>query len=640
MSKSIIEYLPKVVSEGKLEANRILESISEANRINLQTNELVIPSKASNYQGMFEKYAQERVIASRSQDISDETWKNRLIYGDNLLVMQGLLAGDPESGLPSMRGKIDLIYIDPPFDSKADYRTKIELPGTEVESRPTVIEQFAYADTWTSKIGNETVKGTVAYLRYMYPRLVLMRELLSERGSIYVHIDWHIGHYVKILLDDIFGKENFRNEIIWGYQWGGVGKTEFAKKHDDIYWYSKSNNTWVFNDNLMREAYITKDTRWHNNEGGKLIRDLWDDIPVINTMSTERKGYTTQKPEKLLERIITASSDENSIVCDFFTGSGTTAAVAEKLGRKWLCSDIGKPSNMVTRKRMIDNNAKPFLMQSIGDYQKEQLSQTMGSRYRIGDLAQVVLGLYGALPLPEEQSSSRNLGKMARGRVLVYADSPNKLCGVSTLKKAQRLRDTFLGGWDKVIVLAWNFESNIGQVLEHLNDSKLEVLVIPPDLLDTLSSKTHFKKLSSSVVVDESGTVSTPVRFSTLQYLTVKKPIVEHRGDVDILTIELENYVVLDTNALPLDDKNKAQLQEVIGKDPLSLIEYWSIDTDYDSVVFRSVWQDYRKNPDKKDQLRVVKKAKIEVPHLENRITCVKSVDVFGWESEIVLSID
>lgn len=133
-------------------------------------------------------------------------WKNRLIYGDNILVMQGLLAGDPTSGLESMRGKIDLIYIDPPFDSKADYRTKITLPNVNLSQKPTVIEQFAYADTWKD--------GTVSYLKMIYPRLVLMRELLSEKGSIYVHIDWHVGHYVKILLDDIFGKENFLNEIV------------------------------------------------------------------------------------------------------------------------------------------------------------------------------------------------------------------------------------------------------------------------------------------------------------------------------------------------------------------------------------------------------------------------------------------
>ena len=131
--------------------------------------------------------------------------------------MQALLAGDPETGMPSMRGKVDLIYIDPPFDSKADYRTKIELPGVNLDSKPTVLEQFAYADTWSGTVGGEDVRGTLAYLRYMYPRLALMRELLSDQGSIYVHIDWHVGHYVKILLDEIFGKENMVNEIIRFY---------------------------------------------------------------------------------------------------------------------------------------------------------------------------------------------------------------------------------------------------------------------------------------------------------------------------------------------------------------------------------------------------------------------------------------
>ena len=128
-------------------------------------------------------------------------WMNRLIYGDNLLAMQALLAGDAQTGLPSLRGKVDLIYIDPPFDSKADYRTKISLPGTDIQQKPTVIEQFAYADTWE--------EGTISYLRMMFPRLLLMRELLSDKGTIYVHIDWHVASYVKIILDEIFGKENF-----------------------------------------------------------------------------------------------------------------------------------------------------------------------------------------------------------------------------------------------------------------------------------------------------------------------------------------------------------------------------------------------------------------------------------------------
>ena len=124
--------------------------------------------------------------------------------------MQALLAGDPANGVESMRGKIDLIYIDPPYDSKADYRTKVVLPGADVESRPTVMEQFAYADTWSGELHiggqREPIKGTLAYLRYMYPRLVLMRELLSEQGTLYVHVDWHVDSYIRIILDDIFGK--------------------------------------------------------------------------------------------------------------------------------------------------------------------------------------------------------------------------------------------------------------------------------------------------------------------------------------------------------------------------------------------------------------------------------------------------
>ena len=159
---SIIELLPKVVSEGRREANRILEGLSSSSRITLQTNELIAPNKDKS----------QHEILDDGVEYKDE-WKNRLVYGDNLLVMQALLAGDPETGLPSMRGKIDLIYIDPPYDSKADYRTKIQLPGTSIDSKPTVLEQFAYADTWSNTLGigenAEEIKGTLAYLKYMYP---------------------------------------------------------------------------------------------------------------------------------------------------------------------------------------------------------------------------------------------------------------------------------------------------------------------------------------------------------------------------------------------------------------------------------------------------------------------------------------
>jgi adenine specific DNA methylase Mod len=647
MDNSLISLLPRVVSEGRREANKILEGLSAQNRIFLQTNELVIPSKDSNYRGLIEELERREKIAS----VENADWMNRLIYGDNLLAVQALLAGDDAT--PSLRGKVDLIYIDPPFDSKADYRTKIELPGFDIEQKPTIIEQFAYADTWSAQLGGEQVRGTLAYLRYMYPRLVLMRELLSEKGSLYVHIDWHIGHYMKIILDDIFGKENFVNDIAWCYTGPSAVKNAFPRKHDNILFYSKTENR------IFKGDYIKHKSGVHNTgqvfgadkenleaiqqleERGKLVEDWWTDIYTTDRVRSEMVGYGTQKPNALLERVIKASSDENSIICDFFGGSGTTAMVAEKLKRKWVTSDIGKPSAMVMRKRMIDQHAQPFLYQSIGDYQREALSSTHGTKYRIGDLAQVVLGLYGAIPLPVEDNPNRNLGRLSRGKSIIFVDSPNRVCGLNTLKKAQELRERHMGGFERAVVLAWNFVPDIGQIIESLNDPMLEVLVIPPDLLDKLASKTEFKKLSAQVVVDPDGTVHTPIRFSSLQYLSIKTPTIHSSGDEEEISIELDNYMVLSPDALPLDAANKEKLQEVISHDPLALIEYWSVDPDFDGKTFRSVWQDYRQNEENDtDPLRVVRTAKIRVPKKTGtRTICVKAVDVFGWESEVIREV-
>ena len=193
MAKSLIEELPRIVSEGRREAAQILERLSSGTQIGLQTNELVLPSK--DVSGLF-KGSTPQIPNAFNMAGGNGEWMNRLIYGDNLLAMQALLAGDAQTGLPSLRGKVDLIYIDPPFDSKADYRTGIILPNGKVQQKPTILEQTGYADLWS--------EGSVSYLKYIYPRLLLMKELLSDKGSFYIHIDWHIGAYVKIILDDIF----------------------------------------------------------------------------------------------------------------------------------------------------------------------------------------------------------------------------------------------------------------------------------------------------------------------------------------------------------------------------------------------------------------------------------------------------
>lgn len=642
MAKSLIEELPRIASEGRQEAQRIIERLSSGTRIGLQTNELVLPRK--DVSGFFRGQVP-NIPNAFNAALDGGSWMNRLVYGDNLLTMQALLAGDPQTGLPSLRGKVDLIYIDPPFDSKADYRTPITLPNTSFSQKPTVIEQFAYADTWE--------EGTISYLKMIYPRLVLMKELLSERGSIYVHIDWHIGAYMKIILDDIFGKDMFRNELVWTY-FGFKRSTtkKFPQKHDVIYSYTK-NNEYVWNTQYKPHSaeYIK---RFKKDKNGRLYRDdvnptsggtrviyldevkgdivdsVWEDIPPVNPVAKERVGYATQKPEALLERIIKASSNEGDLVCDFFGGSGTTAAVAEKLGRRWITCDIGKPASLVMRKRFIDQEVNPFLYQSIGDYQKEAFHNNKKLR-RVGDLSQVVLGLFGALPFSPEQVSDRNFGYVKGTRNLVMVDSPNRLTTAATVRRAVEAKASLLGGdWDKVIVLGWNFAFDISQAIEKYKNSNVEVLVIPPDLLDKLSKK-GFKKL----IADKT------VRFSSLQYLVVNPVEVTVNGNgEDELDISLSNYVLLSPDNIPLDDKDKEKLQQVMEQDPLSLIEYWSIDPDYDGDTFRSTWQDYRENVDNdSDPLHCVYSTRLHMPHKAERKVCVKAVDVFGFESQVILDV-
>jgi len=685
MAKSLLEQLPEIVAKGRQVAEKILESLEGRHRVGLQTREWVLPAKDVAQNDLFKSVGQ--VSNSLTRQIEARDWQNRLIYGDNLLAMAALLAGDENT--PSLRGKVDLIYIDPPFDSKADYRTKITLPGVELEQKPTVIEQFAYSDTW--------VDGTASYLAMITPRLILMRELLSDTGSIYVHLDWHVGHYVKLVLDEIFGKDNFRNDVIWKSAPGHSDAGLMGISHNNIMFYSKTSNTFwrqqyqpydseylethyqkIGTDNRRFEdqdltaaglqgggyeyewnglrriwrcpiqtmqrheaenrIYYTRNglaryKRYLDEMEGAPLSDLWVDIPRINSQAVERVGYGTQKPERLLERIIQASCPENGLVLDFFGGSGTTAAVAEKLGRRWITTDLGKPACMIMRKRLIDQNAKPFLYQAIGDYQVEAAKVSMGRSFRIGDLSQIVLSLFGALPLSIDDSPNRNLGRVVHGnhKTLVYADSPNKLTGAATLKKVIGQRDSLMGGWDKVVVLGWNFEPSIGETIAALNDANLEVLVIPPDLLDRLKKKGGLEKLKNSV------------RFASLQYLTIK-PVLRHSvadASEEHLLVELDNYVLLSPEAINLDDANRLKLQTIINNEPLALIEYWAVDPDYDGLLFRSVWQDYRGNTDNdNDPLRVVTKAKLTVAaKTGSRKICVRAVDVFGFEAEVVVEV-
>jgi len=302
-----------------------------------------------------------RIVEMPTYEELKDNWQNLLFHGDNKEALATLL----ELGF---RGKIDLIYIDPPFKSGADYVRKVELRGLKNlgridEDEASVLQQTMYFDIWNND----------SYLQFMYERLLLMKELLAETGSIYVHLDYYIGHYIKLLMDEIFGQENFRNEIIWYYSTLGRPTDRFPSKHDNIFVYGKSSNTF-FNKETAKEAYSEeyieshfKDVdekgrkcrkrfdagKWriYYPEDGMIPNDVWE-IPYENSMSPLRTGFETQKPEALLERIIKASSNKGDIVLDCFVGSGTTAAVAQKLGIRWIGCDINKGAVQLTSNRL------------------------------------------------------------------------------------------------------------------------------------------------------------------------------------------------------------------------------------------------------------------------------------------------
>jgi adenine-specific DNA-methyltransferase len=346
-------------------------------------------------------------------------WHNKLIWGDNRLILSALKSGPLRQEIEA-QGGLKLIYIDPPFDVGADFSMEIEVgEGETLTKRPSVLEELAYRDTWG--------RGADSFIAMIYERLVLMRDLLAEDGSIYVHCDWRVSGYMRLVLDEVFGKQFFINHIIWKRQTssGYKGKNCIGKNHDDIFIFSKSDNYFYnvqylpyseeyinqrfchYDDKTNRrfkDAFLgtktTKDTIerlksenkiYYTGSGGMRLKiyldevqgipldDIWTDINFINSMAEERVNYPTQKPESLLERIIKASSNEGDLVADFFCGSGTTLAVAEKLGRKWIGSDLGKFAIHTTRKRMIgvqrelkaqNTSWRAFEILNLGKYER------------------------------------------------------------------------------------------------------------------------------------------------------------------------------------------------------------------------------------------------------------------------------
>ncbi|NLK71610.1 MAG: site-specific DNA-methyltransferase [Clostridiales bacterium] len=356
----IIRKLPQILEESEKEFNNQLYS-----------------DEAIGY------IVKEKVLADKGGVL-----KNQLVYADNIKYMQYLLREN------DLEGKIKLIYIDPPFCSNTDYKIDIRRSSNKIEKIP-LIEHFAYKDTWQ--------QGLEGYLKMLCIRLFFMKELLSETGSIFLHLDWHVVHYVKVLMDAIFGEERFVNEIVWSYKSGGVSHKYFARKHDTILFYSKT-KSYTFN--VIKEKSYNRDLKPYRFKGVKEykdengwytmvnMKDVWN-IDMVGRTSGERVGYATQKPEMLLERILLACTNEGDICADFFCGAGTLGAAASKLNRSWLLCDSSKIACMMSHKRMIQKNVgyEYATMQDDDDATKTYIEF---DKFEIADgNVQISLGRYG-----------------------------------------------------------------------------------------------------------------------------------------------------------------------------------------------------------------------------------------------------
>ncbi len=554
-----------------------------------------------------------------------DDFRNMLIWGDNKLVMSALLE--------NYRGKIDLIYIDPPFDVGADFTMQVELGGGDNEDKvmkeQSILEAVAYRDTWG--------KGTDSYIHMMYERLMIMRDLLSDKGSIYVHCDWRVNSYLRLVLDELFGVENYRRDLIWtmsgisGYK--GLVKN-YVRGHDIILYYSKSENC-SFNkiylpydekqlarfssmdEDGKRYKSITKERRLYLDDAkGVPISDVWTDIANFQTIVNAKDllGYATQKPEALLERIIKASSNEGDLVADFFCGSGTTLAVAEKLGRRFIGADLGRYAIHTSRKRLIQvqrelNEAgKPyrsFDVYNLGRYERQwwQAERLKGAD---DEHRRIVLKFYKAAPLAAPPNP---LIHGMKGGVCVHIDQIDSFFTREELEAAANAVKA--AGGKELHCLAWEFEMGLAerkQAVEAETGLIIKLKYIPREIMEANRDECQFF---------EAG------------YLEAK-PVLKKDGKVDI---ELARFVPALAEA---PEKEMIALRERAVKSPFDFIDFWAVDFEYaDNKPFEHHWQDFRTRKDRSLAVKTdigwkyAKKGRHKI--------CVKVIDVFGVDTTTIV---
>ena len=468
-------------------------------------------------------------------------WINKIFWGDNLQVMSHMLR--------EYRGKIDLIYIDPPFDSKADYKMKIQLKGKQVYNNS--FEEKQYGDIWTND----------KYLQFMYERLILLKELLSDNGSIYLHCDWHKAHHIRMIMDEVFGANNFVNEIIWSYKSGGASKYSFASKHDNIFLYKKSKK-YKFNEQKYKrivdksKGYDPR-IKYHTDENTgeeyrwNIMTDVWDDIGIISPNGFERTDYPTQKPEDLIKRIIETSSDEGDLIFDCFMGSGTTQAVAMKLGRRFIGADINLGAIQTTTKRLInvadelkDNNTKytGFEVYNVNNY------DFFRNPVEAKDLLIDALGIqkFDGSNVYDGELDGRMVKIMPVNRIATKSDLEELKSNLPYQKFEKRKSENPLEPAEKITIVCMGHEPDLKPSLEQdLKNYNVDIEVI-----DILRDKTdlQFKRDSEA-------------------------------------TIEIENNKLIVKEFYPMNLLKKFSLQKEYVEDWKQMVESIMIDWNYDGAV-------------------------------------------------------
>jgi len=617
-------------------------------------------------------------------------WTNKLIWGDNKLILSSLKNGPLRQQIEA-QGGLKLIYIDPPFDVGADFSMDVEVGENKFTKKPNILEEIAYRDTWG--------KGADSFIAMIFERLALMRDLLADNGSIYVHCDWRVNGHLRAVMDEIFGQDRLLNHIIWSYSSGGASPNFFARKHDDLLLFTKSER-YVFNAtkeksyNRGLKPYRFKGVEEFQDEIGwytlVFSRDVWK-IDMVGRTSGERVDYPTQKPEALLERIIKASSNHGDLIADFFCGSGTTAAVAERLGRKWIAADLGKFAIHTTRKRMISvqrhlkdegNDYRAFEILNLGRYERSHYiginpnlreeEQQAQLRQKEADFLALILKAYQAEPV---NGFGCFQGKRA-GRLV--AVGPVNL-PVSRLFVEEIILECRRQRISKVDLLGFEFEMGLfPNALDEARSKGIDIAPknIPAEVFDkraiernqvvfhdvayieakpiikgnTLAVQlTDFTVFYSQESSAYTGTGSGSGRRSATRIVVEKGQIVrlskDNRGETqrEVLTqhwTDWIDYWAVDFNyeskreiiRVPIEPESQGSLDGLeAGQLPLSTYEErWTGD-----YIFENEWQSFRTRRARTLELTTVAHEVTPGPHK----VAVKVVDIFGNDTMTILDV-